>query len=56
MFGYVGPETVLPVTSVLAAIGGTALIFGQSILRFAQRALQRVTRFRTTAPSNGRGS
>ena len=24
---YIGPETILPLTSVLAALGGTALLF-----------------------------
>ena len=31
VFAYVGPETVLPVTSALAALGGAFLIFGRYV-------------------------
>ena len=31
LFAYVGPETVVPVASALAAIGGTFLIFGRRL-------------------------
>ena len=34
MFGYVGPETVLPMTSVLATVGAFVMLFGKSLLRF----------------------
>lgn len=34
---YVGPETVLPVGSALAAAGGLLLVFGQRIKRFLVR-------------------
>ena len=27
LLAYIGPETILPLTSVLAAVGGTALLF-----------------------------
>jgi len=33
MFAYVGPETILPVTSALAAIGGAFLAMGRSVFR-----------------------
>jgi hypothetical protein len=33
LFGYIGPETIVPATSALAAVGGIILAFGKSILR-----------------------
>jgi hypothetical protein len=31
LFAYIGPETIVPATSVLAAVGGFALAFGRSL-------------------------
>lgn len=33
LFAYIGPETIVPATSVLAAIGGFLLAFGRSLFR-----------------------
>jgi hypothetical protein len=33
LFAYVGPDTILPVTSALAAAGGVFLMFGRQIRR-----------------------
>ncbi len=33
VLGYVGPETVLPVTSVVAAVTGMVLMFGKRLWR-----------------------
>jgi hypothetical protein len=33
LFAYFGPETVLPVTSVLATIAGLGMMFGRNTLR-----------------------
>jgi hypothetical protein len=33
LFAYIGPETILPATSALAAIGGIVLAFGRSATR-----------------------
>lgn len=33
LFGYFGPETVLPVTSIIATIAGLAMMFGRHTLR-----------------------
>ena len=33
LFGYFGPETVLPVTSIVATIAGLAMMFGRHTLR-----------------------
>ena len=34
VFAYVSPETVLPVTSVLAALLGVVMMFGRTTFRF----------------------
>ena len=33
LFGYFGPETVLPVTSIVATIAGLAMMFGRHTFR-----------------------
>lgn len=33
LFAYIGPETIVPATSALAAIGGILLAFGRSATR-----------------------
>jgi hypothetical protein len=33
LFAYFGPETVLPVTSIIATIAGLAMMFGRHTLR-----------------------
>lgn len=33
LIAYIGPETIVPATSALAAIGGVALAFGRSLFR-----------------------
>jgi len=37
VFAYFGPETVLPVTSVIATVLGVVMMFGKSTLRFVLR-------------------
>jgi hypothetical protein len=44
LFAYFGPDTVLPVASVLGAIGGVIMIFGRTIVRLASRSLRVVLR------------
>jgi hypothetical protein len=34
LMAYIGPETILPATSALAAVGGALLIAGRHIKRF----------------------
>lgn len=33
LVAYIGPETVLPVTSALAAVGGAVMLFGGYVRR-----------------------
>ena len=40
LLAYFGPETYLPMTSLLATIGGFVLMFGRVSLRYIQRFLR----------------
>lgn len=44
LLAYVGPETVLPVASALAAIAGVFLTFGRYIRMMASRCWRTITR------------
>ena len=44
MLAYVGPETVLPVTSALAAIGGAFMLFGGWIKNVCFGGIRRLLR------------
>jgi hypothetical protein len=48
VFAYFGSETVLPVTSVVVAVLGVALLFGRPVVRFLAQ------RFRTDGPGQDR--
>ena len=37
LFAYFGPETILPMTSIVAAIGGFLLMFGKNVLGIPAR-------------------
>jgi hypothetical protein len=39
---YVGPETMLPITSVIAAIMGGIMIFGRTVWNFGRKVVRRV--------------
>jgi hypothetical protein len=39
LFAYLGPDTVLPLTSAFAAVIGVALMFGRQSLRIAWYAM-----------------
>ncbi|CAN5675005.1 hypothetical protein BH23PLA1_BH23PLA1_06610 [soil metagenome] len=43
LFAYIGPETFLPVASVLAALAGTVLMLGRNSLQIALRCFRFVT-------------
>ncbi len=34
VFAYFGPETVMPVTSIIATVGALAMMFGKTLVRF----------------------
>jgi hypothetical protein len=54
LFGYFGPETVLPVTSVVATIAGLAMMFGRHTLRMIIRCGRLILtgRTRSTVPED----
>lgn len=43
-FAYIGPETILPLASVAAAIGGVLLMFWNSTRRAVSWCLQKIRR------------
>jgi hypothetical protein len=44
LFAYVGPETILPLTSVLAALGGVVLLLWSYVRRALAWCVQSVQR------------
>jgi hypothetical protein len=45
ILAYFGPETVLPLTSIVAAAVGVVMMFGRNSLRFALMFARRASRF-----------
>ncbi len=45
ILAYFGPETVLPMTSIVAAAVGVVMMFGRNSLRFALMFARRAFRF-----------
>jgi hypothetical protein len=41
LLGYIGPETILPLTSALAAIGGGVMLFWNTLRRWTTRLFRR---------------
>jgi hypothetical protein len=44
LFAYLGPDTVLPLASAVAAVAGVILMFGQQVGRISLRMCRRVLR------------
>jgi hypothetical protein len=42
LFAYIGPETMMPVASVIAAVAGVAMMFGRTIVGFGRKVVRRV--------------
>jgi hypothetical protein len=42
LFAYFGPETMMPVASVIAAAAGAVMMFGRSIVQFGRGVVRRV--------------
>ncbi len=42
LFSYIGPETMLPVTSVIAAVAGVFMMFGRTAVGFGRNLVRRV--------------
>ncbi len=41
LFAYFGPETMMPVASIIAAAAGVVMMFGRSILQFGRGVVRR---------------
>ncbi len=42
LFAYFGPDTFMPVASIVGAVGGVVMIFGRTIWRKASRSVRLV--------------
>lgn len=40
ILGYLGPETMLPMTSAVAGVAGVAMLFGRSSLRWVSNTVR----------------
>lgn len=50
LLAYVGPETILPLTSALAAIGGAFLMFGRYVRIGLSWCVRTITGRKTDSP------
>jgi hypothetical protein len=44
LFAYVGPETMMPVASVIAAAAGFFMMFGRNVMAIGRRFVRMVSR------------
>jgi ABC-type tungstate transport system substrate-binding protein len=42
VFAYFGPETMMPVASVVCAAVGVAMMFGRNVVYFSRNVVRRV--------------
>lgn len=42
LFAYLGPETMMPVASIVAAVVGVAMMFGRNVLMVGRSVVRRV--------------
>ncbi len=42
LFAYIGPETMMPVASIIAGAVGVVMMFGRSIMMFGRGLVRRV--------------
>jgi hypothetical protein len=40
LFAYFGPETMMPVASVIAAVAGVVLMFGRNVVVFSRNLVR----------------
>jgi hypothetical protein len=51
LFAYLGPETMMPVASIVAAVAGVVMMFGRSIASFGRNVLRRIWPAPTPGPA-----
>jgi hypothetical protein len=42
LFSYIGPETMMPVASVIAAVAGVFMMFGRNVVGFGRGLVRRI--------------
>ena len=42
LFAYIGPETMMPVASVIAAVAGVMMMFGRNVVGFGRNVFRRI--------------
>jgi hypothetical protein len=42
VFAYFGPETMMPVASIIAAVVGVAMMFGRNVMMIGRSLVRRV--------------
>jgi hypothetical protein len=42
LFAYIGPETMMPVASVIAAVAGVFMMFGHKVVQFGRNIVRRI--------------
>jgi hypothetical protein len=50
LFAYFGPDTFMPVASIVGAVGGAMMIFGRTIFRVAWRSFGVLVRKSSRVP------
>ncbi len=42
LFSYIGPETMMPVASIIAAVAGVFMMFGRNVMGFCRGMVRRI--------------
>ena len=42
LFSYIGPETMMPVASIIAAVAGVFMMFGRNVMGFCRGIVRRI--------------
>jgi hypothetical protein len=42
LFAYIGPETMMPVASIIAAVAGVFMMFGRNVVYFGRNLVRRI--------------
>jgi hypothetical protein len=42
LFAYIGPETMMPVASIIAAVAGVFMMFGRNVMQIGRNMVRRI--------------
>ncbi len=42
LFAYIGPETMMPVASIIAAVAGVFMMFGRNVVQIGRNVVRRI--------------